>query len=323
MTLALSLFVLFYILMLAVQQYRPWVALGGAGAFLLLGKLGVYDFTLADAARAVDFNVLLMMAGMMGTVFLFIQSKMPARLAEELIAHVPDVRWAVSVLALLAGFISAFVDNVATVLMVAPVGLAIARRLKRSPVPVLIAIAVSSNLQGAATLVGDTTSILLGGFAGMNFFDFFWMEGRPGIFWSVELGALASLGVLFWLFRDQRQPVHVTVETEVEDDVPTALLLLTVGLLIAASFLPEPSGSVLHLLYTLRSGLVCMGLCLFGAARACWRSRSLRPLAETFRALDYDTLLLLFSLFILLEGVSRAGVIDAAAQLFHLSLIHI
>ena len=181
MTLALSLFVLFYILMLAVQQYRPWVALGGAGAFLLLGKLGVYDFTLADAARAVDFNVLLMMAGMMGTVFLFIQSKMPARLAEELIAHVPDVRWAVSVLALLAGFISAFVDNVATVLMVAPVGLAIARRLKLSPVPVLIAIAVSSNLQGAATLVGDTTSILLGGFAGMNIFDFFWMEGRPGI----------------------------------------------------------------------------------------------------------------------------------------------
>ena len=242
---------------------------------------------------------------------------MPARLAEELIAHVPDVRWAVSVLALLAGFISAFVDNVATVLMVAPVGLAIARRLKLSPVPVLIAIAVSSNLQGAATLVGDTTSILLGGFAGMNFFDFFWMEGRPGIFWSVELGALASLGVLFWLFRDQRQPVHVTVETEVEDDIPTALLLLTVGLLIAASFLPEPSGGVLQLLYTLRSGLVCMGLCLIGAVRACWRSRSLRPLAETFRALDYDTLLLLFSLFILLEGVSRAGVIDAAAQLFH------
>lgn len=123
--------------------------------------------------------------------------------------------------------------------------------------------------------------------------------------------------MLFWLFRDQRQPVHVTVETEVEDDVPTALLLLTVGLLIAASFLPEPSGGALHLLYTLRSGLVCMGLCLFGAARACWRSRSLKPLAETFRALDYDTLLLLFSLFILLEGVSRAGVIDAAAQLFH------
>lgn len=319
MTLALSLFVLFYILMLAVQQYRPWVALGGAGAFLLLGKLGVYDFTLADAARAVDFNVLLMMAGMMGTVFLFIQSKMPARLAEELIAHVPDVRWAVSVLALLAGFISAFVDNVATVLMVAPVGLAIARRLKLSPVPVLIAIAVSSNLQGAATLVGDTTSILLGSFAEMNFFDFFWMQGRPGIFWGVELGALASLLVLLRLFRHETQPVDAKVETEVDDDVPAALMVLTVGLLIAASFLPEPETGWLHTLYELRSGLVCMGLCLFGTVRACLRAGSVRPFGRIVKELDRDTLLLLFGLFIVIDGIRAAGVIDAAAQLFHLA----
>lgn len=319
MTLALSLFVLFYILMLAVQQYRPWVALGGAGAFLLLGKLGVYDFTLADAARAVDFNVLLMMAGMMGTVFLFIQSKMPARLAEELIAHVPDVRWAVSVLALLAGFISAFVDNVATVLMVAPVGLAIARRLKLSPVPVLIAIAVSSNLQGAATLVGDTTSILLGSFAEMNFFDFFWMQGRPGIFWGVELGALASLLVLLRLFRHETQPVDAKVETEVDDDVPAALMVLTVGLLIAASFLPEPEAGWLHTLYELRSGLVCMGLCLFGTVRACLRAGSVRPFGRIVKELDRDTLLLLFGLFIVIDGIRAAGVIDAAAQLFHLA----
>ena len=80
------------------------------------------------------------------------------------------------------GLISAFVDNVATVLMVAPVALALAKKLDISPVPVIIAIAVSSNLQGAATLVGDTTSILLGGYAGMNFLDFFVFRGRPGIF---------------------------------------------------------------------------------------------------------------------------------------------
>ena len=48
--------------------------------------------------------------------------------------------------------------------------------------------------------MGDTTSILLGSFAGMNFFDFFWMKGRPGIFFGVELGALASLGVLLTLY---------------------------------------------------------------------------------------------------------------------------
>ena len=61
-----------------------------------------------------------------------------------------------------------------TVLMVAPVALTIAKKLKMSPVPSVIAIAISSNLQGAATLVGDTTSILLGGEANMNFLEFFW-----------------------------------------------------------------------------------------------------------------------------------------------------
>ena len=304
MTLALVLFAVTYFLMLRFPQYRPWTALCSAAVFIALGEVGVYDFSLREALGAVDYNVLLMMAGTMGTVALFIESRMPARLAEMLIVRVPDVRWAVCMLALFAGVISAFVDNVATVLMVAPVGLAIARKLKISPVPVLIAIAVSSNLQGAATLVGDTTSILLGSFAEMNFFDFFWMQGRPGIFWGVELGALAALLVLLWLFRHETQPVDAKVETEVDDDVPAALMVLTVGLLIAASFLPEPETGWLHTLYELRSGLVCMGLCLFGTVRAC---------------LDRDTLLLLFGLFIVIDGIRAAGVINAAAQLFHLA----
>ena len=180
MILALILFAVTYVLMLRLQQYRPWVALCSAVLFIVLGGVCV----VIGSQLVVDYYVLLMMAGTMGTVALFIESKMPARLAEMLIVCVPDVKWAVCMLALFAGVISAFVDNVATVLMVAPVGLAIARKLKISPVPVLIAIAVSSNLQGAATLVGDTTSILLGSFADMNFFDFFWMRGRPGIFWG-------------------------------------------------------------------------------------------------------------------------------------------
>ena len=149
----------------------------------------------------------------MGIVSLFIESRMPAYLAEVLIVKVPNVKWGGHGMALFAGIVSAFVDNVATVLMVAPVGLAISKKLKISPVPVLIAIAVSSNLQGAATMVGDTTSMLLGGYAGMNFLDFFWMQGRPGIFWGVELGALASLIALLVLFRRDTQPVSTKVET--------------------------------------------------------------------------------------------------------------
>lgn len=101
--------------------------------------------------------------------------------------------------------------------MVAPVALTIAKKLKISPVPSVIAIAISSNLQGAATLVGDTTSILLGGHADMNFLDFFFFRGKPGLFWIVEIGALVSTFVLLFLFRKEKQPVKTMERTVVTD----------------------------------------------------------------------------------------------------------
>ena len=122
MVIALIIFLITYALMLAFQQYRPYIALTSAAIFIILGYVGMYDFDLISALSAVDYNVLLMIGGTMGTVTLFIESRMPARLAELLISKVPNVKWAVCVLALFAGIISAFVDNVATVLMVAPVG---------------------------------------------------------------------------------------------------------------------------------------------------------------------------------------------------------
>lgn len=303
--------------MLVLQKYRPWIALSSAAVFIALGLFGVYNFTIFTALNAVDYNVLMMIGGTMGIVTLFIESKMPARLAEILISKVPNVKWAVTVLALFAGVVSAFVDNVATVLMVAPIGLAISKKLKVSPVPVLIAIAVSSNLQGAATLVGDTTSILLGGYAEMNFLDFFWMKGKPGIFWGVELGAIASIFVLLFLFRKENQKVSAEVETEVTDYFPSFLMIGTVVFLIIASFLPEPTNAVLQTIYSLRSGLICLILCLIGIVRSCIIKKSSETFKQVWGELDKDTLLLLFGLFIVIEGIKTAGVIDAVADLFY------
>ena len=317
MTTALILFIATYVLMLSFQKLRPWIALTSAAIYIALGYAGMFKLTLPSALQAVDYNVLLMIGGTMGIVTLFIGSKMPARLAEILITRVPNVKWAVTSLALFAGIISAFVDNVATVLMVAPVGLAIAKKLKVSPVPVLIAIAVSSNLQGAATMVGDTTSMLLGSYAKMNFLDFFWMRGRPGIFWGVELGALASLLALLFLFRREKQPVSARVETEVTDLFPSFLMIATVGLLIVASFLPEPKDAVARTIYAMRSGLICVALCLIGVIHACMRAGNADPVKAVARDLDKDTLLLLFGLFMVIEGIRAAGVIDAAAGLFY------
>ena len=191
MLLALLLFAAMYVLLLVFAEHRWIIALAAALVFVLVGILPV-----SAALPAINWNVLMMLAGTMATVELFIQSQMPARMAEKLLKIVPNVQWAVVVLSVFSGLISAFVDNVATVLMVAPVGLAVAKKLKTDPVPVIIAIAVSSNLQGAATLVGDTTSILLAGHIGMSFNDFFWFLGKPGIAWAVELGALLTVPVL-------------------------------------------------------------------------------------------------------------------------------
>lgn len=316
---ALIIFVITYVLMLSLQKYRHWVALVSALVFVLLGLGGVYDFTIKDALGAVDYNVILMIGGTMGMVTLFIESKMPARLAESLIVSVPNVKWAVMVLSIFAGVVSAFVDNVATVLMVAPVGLAISKKLKVSPVPVLIAIAVSSNLQGAATMVGDTTSMLLGSFAKMNFLDFFWMKGKPGIFWGVELGALASVVALMYLFRKNKEPVYEKVTTKVADYVPSFLMIGTVVLLIAASFIKEPvaENGFLQTVYGMRSGLVCMSMCIFGVIRACLKRKSLSTISKVWMEMDKETLLLLFGLFIVIEGINKAGVIKAVAGLFY------
>ena len=315
---ALIVFVITYVLMLSFQKYRPWIALGSAAVMLVLGALGFFKMTPLSALAAVDYNVLLMISATMCIVTLFIESRMPARLAEIMMTKVPNVMWAVTALSLFAGVVSAFVDNVATLLMVAPVGLAISRKLKISPVPVLIAISVSSNLQGAATLVGDTTSILLGGFANMNFMEFFWFKGKPSIFFSTELGALASLLVLMFLFRKYTDKVEAKVETVVDDLVPSWLMVGTVLMLICMSFVPEPKEEgVLKTLYGLRSGLSCVLFAVIGLVRQSLREKSPSPFARAMKELDRDTLLLLFGLFIVIEGIRAAGVIDAVAGLFY------
>jgi Na+/H+ antiporter NhaD/arsenite permease-like protein len=300
--LALTIFLLTYALMLAVSKYRHIVALASAALYAALGILPV-----GEILPAIDFNVILMLAGTMAIVSLFIESNMPQRIADILLARTKNVCWAIVSLALFAGIISAFIDNVATVLIVAPVGLAISKKLKIPPVPVLIAIAVSSNLQGAATLVGDTTSILLGGYARLDFLDFFVFQGRPGIFWAVELGALATVPVLYLIFNKHRAGVPEQKPAEVLDYFPSALLVGLVALLICASFI--------HDKWEITNGLICMALGVIGAARAVIK-RGPEVLGRVVREIDYVTLLLLAGLFVVIAGITQAGVIDAIGELF-------
>ena len=303
MILALALFIVMYIFLLALPEKRPYVALIAAGIFILLGIL-----PLGNVIGAVDWNIILMLAGTMMVVQLFIESQMPALMAEGLLKAVPNIQWAVVVLSIFAGVISAFVDNVATVLMVAPVGLAVSKKLKTNPISVIIAIAVSSNLQGAATLVGDTTSILLGGYANMSFNDFFVFMGKPGIALSVEIGAAMTIPVLLFLFRKSKEPVLAEITTKVTDYIPSLLMIgVIVTLVIASQFEKKPQ---------LTNGLICMSYAVIGIIYRAIREKSCDVVKRAIQAIDFNTLLLLIGLFMVIAGITEAGVIDAIADLF-------
>ena len=303
---AIILFVVTYILMLTFSKYRPYIALASGVVFILTGML-----PLGNVLGALDFNVLLMIAGTMGLVQLFIDSKMPALLADAIMAKVPNVQWAAVCLALFAGVISAFVDNVATVLMIAPVALEICRKLKTNPVPFIIGIAVSSNLQGAATLVGDTTAIMLGSALDMTFMDFFWYLGKPSIFFAVELGAVISAFILYIIFRKEKAPIPRTGErTQVEDYVPTVLLVGAIALLVCASFAPESWNLPAEI-----NGLICCALLVVGLVYNVARYKKLTALTGPLKAIDFETLGLLVGLFLMIGGMESRGVIAALGNL--------
>ena len=303
---AIILFAATYVLMLTFSKYRPYIALASGVIFAVTGML-----PLGDIIPSLDFNVLLMIGGTMGLVQLFIDSHMPERMADMIMDKVPNVQWAAVCLSLFAGIISAFVDNVATVLMVAPVAIEICKKLKTNPVPFIISIAVSSNLQGAATLVGDTTAIMLGSALDMTFMDFFFYNGKPGMFFMVELGAVLSALIVYFTFRKEKGSIPKTGKmTEVTDYVPTVLLFGAIGLLILASFAPDSWN-----LPAETNGLICCALLVIGLIYNYAKNKNMDAIMGPLKAIDLETLGLLVGLFLMIGGISNMGVIDALAQL--------
>ncbi len=331
---ALIIFAATYVLMLALPKFRPFVTVGSALVFIALGAVASfspnlfgegffalgngasYSYSFADALSNIDWNVIMMIAGTMGTVFLFIESKMPNLISDVLISKMPNMKWAIVCLSLFAGIVSAFVDNVATVLMIAPVALAFCKKLNVSPVPSIICIAVSSNLQGAATLVGDTTSILLAKQANLDFSDFFVDEGKLGMFWVVEAGAVVSALIILFMFRKENEKISFNNRTVVEDKVPTVLLLGTVIALIAVSFIPYKDGAAPGQFYKpdITNGIICVAFFAIGIIREYFFKHNTKIVKEAFKEIDYFTIVLLAGLFVVIGGIESAGVVDVIGQ---------
>lgn len=302
-TIVITLFILTYVIMLTLPKYRQYAAAAVAVVMVILGVV-----TPLEAVNAIDWNVIMMLAGTMGTVYLCIESKMPAMVRDMLVNKLKSVKLIFVALALFSGFVSAFIDNVATVLMVAPIALAIAKKFNVSPVNTVLTVAVSSNLQGAATLVGDTTSILLAGYAGMDFMDFFVIDGKPGMFWVVQAGAVATIPILFWIFRNEKNRIETTEITKVTDFMPTYALLATVASLVIASFIPNKPA--------LTNGLICVFFFIAVLRYEVGRDEPVATGHDAVLAIDFDTLLLLSGLFVIIQAVTNVGLIDDISNAF-------
>lgn len=302
-TIVITLFILTYVIMLTLPKYRQYAAAAVAVVMVILGVVSPLE-----AVNAIDWNVIMMLAGTMGTVYLCIESKMPAMVRDMLVNKLKSVKLIFVALALFSGLVSAFIDNVATVLMVAPIALAIAKKFNVSPVNTVLTVAVSSNLQGAATLVGDTTSILLAGYAGMDFMDFFVTDGKPGMFWIVQAGAVATIPILFWIFRNEKNRIETTEITKVTDFMPTYALLATVISLVIASFIPNKPA--------LTNGLICVFFFIAVLRYEVGRDEPVATGHDAVLAIDFDTLLLLSGLFVIIQAVTNVGLIDDISNAF-------
>lgn len=299
--LAVIIFALTYVSI--VLFYNRKLLIVGLSIFILLA-LGV--LTPRQALYSINWNVILLYVGMLFVSGVFLYSKMPDYLATLFTSKAKNAATAMLVVCMFAGFLSVFLDNVTVVLLVAPVALAIARKGEINPVPLFIGMAVSANLQGCATLIGDPPSMLLAGFAKLNFNDFFVVDGRPGIFFAIQVGAIASLLVLYFLFRKYNKKMHEIKKEEYISVIPSVFVILLVTSMVISS-------SIRHGI-SYMNGLLCV---IFGLLSFVWYlfHTKAKDAKDFVFKLDWQTSIFLMGIFILVESLSVNGVLDYAAKL--------
>jgi Na+/H+ antiporter NhaD/arsenite permease-like protein len=300
---AVIIFFAVYAGFIVSRNNRYLIAWAGVAVALALGAL-----KLPEIVPSVSWNVIGIFAGTLVIAELFIVSKVPEMIADTLINRSPNLGFAFFSIMAFTSVLSMFIENVAAVLIVAPVALQLAHKAKVSPVPVMIGLAVTSNLQGTATLIGDPPSMILGAAMKMNFMDFIFYEMRggsgtlkPGIFWFVQIGAVVGLGVLFLFFRGMRHKPERIPVTPVWSIVPSMLLVLMIVLLSLAAFFDRD--------FLWFGGTVCMAAALLGVV---WFSvHDRRRAGEILRAFDWRTTAFLAGVFVLVGMLERRGIIEA------------
>ena len=266
-----------------------------------------------DAFKYVDWNVMAILVGIWIIAGYFGKSGVPSWLsiqALKLSGGRPGLL--VIILTFLAGVISMFVDNVVTILMMAPVALPLARALKLSPVPVILMIGFGANFMGTALIIGDLPPQMLHSVAGAEFFDFIWQFGRPSSFPILMVTFVITLAAM-WVygFRGYKRVTDLGA-LDVKASIPNPLFATIVvvwflGTVVAMSMREQIGVQLGFIALTGAISLVLILALLGDRVKA-------SGFEETLQELDWRAIFFYIALFALVGGLEKSHILDLLAN---------
>ena len=300
----LILLIVMYLGIILLPSKKAWISMGASVVLILRGAV-----TPAHAfGSLVNWNILLIYLGSLILAELFIYSRVPAFIAQRIVERSPSIGIAITIILFLTGLLSAFVENVATVLVIAPIMIELAKRGKRNLAPLMIGLAVMANLQGTATLVGDPPSMLFANFAGYSFNDFFFKSGKPSIFFAIQIGAIVGALYFYFYFRKTDSDIKVLPPEGIVAWFPSVLLLSMIGGLALFSAVSAQGG--IHP----ASGIFVFVLALVGLAWLVLAKNEKEEAKNLIIHLDWMTLVFLIGIFIVVGALAESSLLNQLAE---------
>jgi Na+/H+ antiporter NhaD/arsenite permease-like protein len=309
-----SLILLLVYLVISFEwMHRTLVSFLGAALIVFITyTLGHWDksfyiISFDDAMGAIDLNVIFLLMGMMLFVGVMKKTGMFQFLAFKAYALARGNIFVLSlVLQIITAVVSAFLDNVTTMLLVLPVTIEIAVTLKINPLTLLVPEAFASNVGGTATLIGDPPNILIGSYAGLTFGQF---VQNLTLVCAVSLAA-SSLFLIWWhkkeYLKAEVKDVNRTIEYLKEEYQITNKKLMTQGLiLLALAILFFILGGILHLPVSIPALLGSLLLLAISG-------EDIVEMLE--KEVEWPTLVFFIGLFMVIAGAEETGLIQVIAN---------
>ncbi|MCL6634227.1 MAG: ArsB/NhaD family transporter [Peptococcaceae bacterium] len=296
---ATAVFLITYAVIVSEKIHRTVAAFVGAGLVVTLGIIPA-----EKAVHAIDFNTIGLLVGMMIIVGITRQTGVFEYLAvKSAKSSKGEPLKIIAALSLVTAVLSAFLDNVTTVLLIVPVTFAIAGRLELSPVPFLIAEIIASNIGGTATLIGDPPNIMIGSATGLGFMDF--VFNLTPVIVVVYVLTIFFIQIIYRKQLAARPELQARLmELNERDEIKDAALLRKCLVVLALTV----SGFVLHQYVHLESSVIALS----GASLLLLLTRD--DPEHSLQAVEWPVIFFFVGLFVVVGALEEVGVIEAVAR---------